>query len=151
MTLQDLGSIGEFVAAIATLVTLVYLALQIRHNTRSVRTSAFQEASRDLAESIDHISRDPELCRIYLAGAKDFESLSREERLRFSIYFTGVMRRYENLLHQTREGMIDRADWEGVRETGRQTFSQPGVMAWWKRSRSLFNAELRDFVEHEFL
>jgi hypothetical protein len=151
VTLQDLGSIGEFIAAIATVVTLVYLAIQIRQNTRSVRTAAFQEASRDFTESIDHMSRDPDLCRIYLAGAKDFESLPREERLRFSIYFTGVLRRCENLLYQTREGMVNRDDWEGVRETVRQTFALPGVVTWWKRSHGLFNAELRDFIEHEVL
>ena len=33
MTIQDLGSIGELVAAIATIATLVYLAIQIRQNT----------------------------------------------------------------------------------------------------------------------
>ena len=33
VTIQDLGSIGEFVAAIATVATLVYLAIQIRSNT----------------------------------------------------------------------------------------------------------------------
>jgi hypothetical protein len=40
MTIQDLGSIGELVAAIATVATLVYLALQIRQNTESVKLSA---------------------------------------------------------------------------------------------------------------
>lgn len=30
MTLQDLGYIGDLVAAIATIATLVYLAIQIR-------------------------------------------------------------------------------------------------------------------------
>ena len=44
MTLEDLGNVGEFTAAIATLVTLVYLALQIRQNTRSVRSAAYQSA-----------------------------------------------------------------------------------------------------------
>ena len=36
MNIQDLGSIGEFVAAIATIATLIYLALQIRQSSRSV-------------------------------------------------------------------------------------------------------------------
>ena len=34
MTIQDLGSIGELIAAVATLATLVYLAVQIRQNSR---------------------------------------------------------------------------------------------------------------------
>ena len=42
MTLQDLGSVGEFVAAIATLATLIYLATQIRQNSESVKAAAAQ-------------------------------------------------------------------------------------------------------------
>ena len=36
MTIQDLGSIGELIAAIATIFTLVYLAFQINQNTRAI-------------------------------------------------------------------------------------------------------------------
>ena len=46
MTLQDLGSIGELVGALATIATLVYLAIQIRANTRATlhhRTSGFSD------------------------------------------------------------------------------------------------------------
>ena len=33
MTIQDMGSIGELIAAFATLITLAYLALQLKQNT----------------------------------------------------------------------------------------------------------------------
>jgi hypothetical protein len=36
MTLQDLGSIGELVGGIGVVVSLVYLAFEIRHNTRGL-------------------------------------------------------------------------------------------------------------------
>ncbi len=36
MTIMELGAIGEFVGAIGVIATLIYLALQIRHNTRSM-------------------------------------------------------------------------------------------------------------------
>ena len=39
MSIQDLGAIGELLAAVATLATLIYLALQIKQNTRSVQNS----------------------------------------------------------------------------------------------------------------
>jgi hypothetical protein len=39
MTLQDIGSIGELVAAIATVITLVYLAVQIRQGTQVARST----------------------------------------------------------------------------------------------------------------
>ena len=33
MTIQDLGAVGEFIGGVAVLVTLIYLAVQIKQNT----------------------------------------------------------------------------------------------------------------------
>ncbi len=40
MSITDLGSLGEFVSSIAVLFTLIYLVLQIRQNTRSIRSQS---------------------------------------------------------------------------------------------------------------
>ena len=48
MTVQELGSIGEFVAAIATVVTLAYLATQIRY----ARLAATDSSRQHRAESV---------------------------------------------------------------------------------------------------
>ena len=40
MTIQDWGAIGELVGGAAVVLTLVYLAVQLRQNTKSVETSA---------------------------------------------------------------------------------------------------------------
>ena len=37
VTLSELGAIGEFLGSILTLITLVYLAIQVRQNTRHVQ------------------------------------------------------------------------------------------------------------------
>ena len=42
MSLEDLGNIGEFVAAVAVVVSLIYLAVQIRDNTRSLQAASLQ-------------------------------------------------------------------------------------------------------------
>ena len=54
----------------------------IRQNTKSVRTSTFQEAARDIAGLSDMVARDAELNRIWFAGAHDFEALKPEDRRR---------------------------------------------------------------------
>ena len=50
MTIQDLGSIGELIAAIATLATLVYLAAQIRQNMRAIMATSFMGSQHFFAE-----------------------------------------------------------------------------------------------------
>ncbi len=42
MTLEDLGNLGEFLGAIGVIVTLVYLAVQVRQNTRMMRANVRQ-------------------------------------------------------------------------------------------------------------
>ena len=41
MSLEDLGNFGEFVGAIAVVVSMIYLAMQVRRNTQSLDTLAF--------------------------------------------------------------------------------------------------------------
>ena len=48
VTIQDLGSAGEFVAAIATVATLIYLAVQIRTSNRLARAEASRAPNSDL-------------------------------------------------------------------------------------------------------
>ena len=39
MSIQDLGALGELVAAVATVATLLYLAVQIRQNNKNLQES----------------------------------------------------------------------------------------------------------------
>ncbi len=149
MNWEALGAIGEIVGAAGVVVTLGYLAIQIRQNTRSVRAAAFQEAIRDAAQSTDQLGRDPELSRIWFAGQRDFEALTGEERQRFAVYSTSVFRRYENIIYQAHHSALDPESWEGIRQQLRYALSQPGTVAWWKRGQNLFNRQLREFVEQE--
>jgi len=151
MSLQDLGALGEFIAAIATLVTLAYLAVQIRQNTKSIRASTFHDAVSDFAHGIEELNQDQELTRIFYAGLRDFEGLSQLERQRFATYFTAVLRRYESILYQTRHGTLEPEALSGMRAHLGFALSQPGCREWWNRARHLFNDELQEHVEQELL
>jgi hypothetical protein len=147
MTLQDLGNIGEFVGALGVIASLVYLALQIRQNTRSTRTAMYQATTRDMFEAADLMARDADLNAIWFTGIRDFDSLSREEMRRFASYMFSLLRRYDNAHHQTNAGMIDGEWWAGISETLEYTISHPGVQSWWKEGRSLFRPDFREFID----
>ena len=151
MTLDDLGNLGEVVGTLGVVATLVYLALQIRQNTRSVRASTFHEAIRDIADAIDQLGHDADLTRVFYTGLADFEALPRLEQQRFASYMTAVLRRYENVLYQAEQGHLDPEVWHGIREHLRYVFSQTGTRAWWKRAHNLFNRQLREFIDRELL
>ena len=61
MSIQELGSLGEFIAAIATIATLAYLAVQVRQNTRALRSSTFEDVSGGMNQISTAIATHPEL------------------------------------------------------------------------------------------
>ena len=148
MTIQDLGSIGEFVAAIATLCTLVYLAIQIRQNTRSVRASSFQASSRDILEIIDRVAVNSDLSRLFFEGLSDYESMSDEDRRRFATYLGSLLARWESLMFQREQGIVlDPTSFSFFYQNLRVVFARPGTRQWWSKARNLYQPNVQRLVE----
>ena len=106
MTIQDLGSIGELVAAIATVATLAYLAIQIRQNTKSVRAGSRLDIASGWRAHNQQL-RDPLVNRAYVKGLRTYPDMPYNERQIFSnlfadhsVFFQGVFALYE-------EGQLD--------------------------------------------
>ena len=49
MTIQALGIMGELISAVATVATLVYLAIRLKQNTCVLRSQTFQQNSMDMS------------------------------------------------------------------------------------------------------
>jgi hypothetical protein len=147
VTLEDLGNIGEFLGAIGVIASLVYLAIQIRQNTKSVRSATYQSSTRDIVQLSDQMSQDPELTRIWFEGLRGFDSMPQADRRRFAAYMMGAYRRYESMLYQTQQGLLEQEWWEGVGNNLEDMTLQPGTQAWWTDARHLFRPEFQQFVD----
>jgi hypothetical protein len=147
MSLQDLGSLGEFVGAIAVVVTLGYLAVQIRQNTRSVRTATYQSTVTSTGELMMAAARDVQLSRIWRIGIQGQSGFDEDERTQFNFLMTQLFNQWENMFILHRESVIEDSWWRSRIPTLRYQLSLPGVSAWWgRRHDTLYTEEFRDFV-----
>ena len=83
MNLNDLANIGQVIGAIAVVISLIYVALEIRQNSNAVRSAAAQSVHEHFANWSHLIAADAELSRIAANGLRDYQSLSENERTRF--------------------------------------------------------------------
>jgi hypothetical protein len=101
MNIQELGSLGEFVGAIAVMVTLVYLAIQTRLTRKAAEETAKFSSMQMLQGVADMYSRwrlarmNPELAEL-LVKARGSENLTDEEQIIFSsafeeLFFTALV------------------------------------------------------------
>jgi hypothetical protein len=75
VTIQDLGSIGELVAAIATVATLAYLAIQIKAGTRRSRAQSDYARHSTNKQTLLSLAHDQQLAGVFRRGLASFESL----------------------------------------------------------------------------
>ena len=108
MTLQDLGSLGEFVAAIATVVTLVYLAIQIRASNRLARAEASRAPNSDLNSINAAFGPSLEFRRAVrkVVGGASRPELEPDERLLVDYYLVSITNIQEQLAREVREGVL---------------------------------------------
>jgi len=93
VTIQDYGSIGELIGAIATVATLAYLAFQIRQNTVSVRAASAAANLGALNAISSLIGQSQETSDLYYKGLLDPDSLTDSETWRFFM-LVGIYSQY---------------------------------------------------------
>jgi hypothetical protein len=97
---QLLGNYGEFIGAIAVVITLVFVGLQVRQSARTMAQSNKLAQSATLNESLRQFSQfrrvlatDPDLNKIWIEGRVGGE-LSEVDRQRFFFF----AREYHNMI-----------------------------------------------------
>lgn len=154
MTIQDWGAIGEIIGAIAVVASLIYLAIQIRQNTRQIADSAdatrLAAFERNVEASIrirELLSRDEALAELFLAGREDYEALSRVDRFRFDqllrLLFSSMQVSY------VRRIAVDgnARDIDGLRMQIDALVRAPGVRDWLNRSDTDWRADFAALVD----
>ena len=108
MTIQDLGNIGEVVAAIATILTLIYLAIQLRASNRLARASASRAPNSDLNAinatfGVDSAFRPA--WRKVMEGAER-PDIEPDDRTLIDFYLISITNIYEQRAPEIRSGVV---------------------------------------------
>ena len=144
MNIQDLGSIGELIAALATLLTLGYLAIQLKQNTSALKSQTFQQSSMDMSLTANSVSSDGELAKIIIKAENGIASLSSDEKLRFHFWMLVAVRRFEAIYIQALYGSIEKDRIEGFETSILSLLSNVGN-EWWNLTKSAFS---NDFIRY---
>ena len=145
-TLQDLGSLGEFVGALGVVISLIYLARQMSQNTTSVRAASFNAMTENSIRLLEPSFRDGDFAEFLHRAQRDPSSLSPNEMVRWDAYMTAVYRHFGNLVYQYRVGVLDEQMWQSYRETLKEHLRTLSWQTWFEQNRESFSASLVDLV-----
>ena len=147
MTIADLSDIAQALAAIATVLGLVFVGYQIRQNTRATRAAAHHSVSDSLNELNRMFAESADLTKIWLVGMQDRKALSAEDKWRFDSVMRAYMHVCETMFVQSELGSGDDSIRLAEEEGIRTVMASPGSREWWDENPYGFCAEFRDYVD----
>ncbi len=154
MNWDAIGAIGEFVGGFAVVLSLVYVAFQVRQNSRQI-----DQNSRQLEASMYYASgegfnkwwsllvQDEAVAALWQRGLAG-ESLAPTDKLRFRSMAMMLFTTLENSFHQVQLGSHDRKTLEISKSSWVRSLTSPGGSTWWrKEARRSFTPEFVEAVE----
>ncbi len=147
MTLNELGNIGEFISSIGVIVSLVYLAAQIRKSTETERTSTYQSVVSDFGSLNRTMASNAELSYLYVRALENFAELDVAEKARISQLFFATFHYFENMYYQYQKGYLEEDVWRGWKRLMLTYYARPGFQTWWSIRRDVFSNSFGEFLE----
>ncbi len=151
MSLGDLANLGQIIGAIAVVISLFYVAYQIRQNTNAVRSATAQAVHEHFAKWYHLLAADGDLSQIAANGLRDYASLSEQEKTRFIATFMAFLSYSQNAFLKWRQGLLSSALWMGWELLIMNLICAPGGKAFWKERSYLFGEEFRQYVESDLM
>jgi hypothetical protein len=147
LDLETLANLGEFVGGTFVVVSLVYLALQVRQNTRGLRTENYARALDRISALQSRLSQEAEFTALFSRGVLDVAALSPRERIQFTWALYEAFGSFEFMFHQARDGALPAEVWERWSATVAWWLSFAGTRAWWAARPAPFSASFAAYVD----
>jgi len=146
MNWDAIGAVGESLGAIAVLVTLGYLAIQIRQNTQTMKTSALRSV-----QDVILLTEKNERYIGYLMKSQRNEELTLDERAHMVERLLTIMRTFERIWHEHKLGTVSKAQFEQNLDLLRWALSMGVARRMWAHLAEAFDPEFRTVVDSEAL
>ncbi len=130
MNWEAVGAIAEILGAIGVILSLAYLSVQIRSNTKQLRFSANQSVAESLDRAADPIYTEPCLS-IWQKGHNSIDDLTEAERMVFNLLMARQAHNFSNMIDAQNSNVIDRGRREErYRQFYANLFGTPGGIRW---------------------
>ena len=147
MNWDAIAAVGEITGAIGVILSLVYLALQIRSQNTESRLAAVTEWTNQWNEWTASFADHPQLSELWVKGSADFLSLDPAEVVQYAAHCGRFFRVAEGLHRQYTQGRLDDSSWRGLARTLEDIALLPGVKTWWSTRSLWYSDEFITFVK----
>jgi len=147
MNWDAIGAIGENIGALAVVISVIYLGIQIRKQTAESRLAATRELSNSYQASLELAFRDKELSSLYLEATQNYDELPRDDRYRVAMAIQSIMRMFEQHHVHIQHHKVEQAFIDSINLSFEEWLTFPGIQRWWELTSDMFEPRFREYVD----
>ena len=150
MNWEALGVSAEIIGATAVVLSLGYLAVQIKQQNQESRRATTLTLTEQWNDFMAPLVNLDDMNSIFVRGITG-ESLSEEDTCRFWSFMSRYFRIVESLYLHHLDGLLDPRIWTGLRRNLDDVLSNPGVQTYWERRSHWFSDEFIRYVSERLV
>ncbi|MGD8340992.1 MAG: DUF6082 family protein [Gammaproteobacteria bacterium] len=145
----DIGQVIQHTANIGVLLGIVFLAAEIRVNTRAIQAQTRDSISEKEMQLYAWQATNPELAQVVVkVRTAGVEALEPVERQMWFGYAEAFFREHENALYQFETGLFSESEFAGRVENIRGVLTNTGAFRnHWEARRDLFSPSLQAEID----
>ena len=144
--LDALGDIGDFLGGVAVLITLAYLAAQVRHHTAALRTASRQDLTSGYRAHNQH-HLDPQVSEAYAVGLRNYPDMPPAQKRIFTRTINDHALFLQTAFALYESGALGAENYAPYLTWLACQLATPGGSVWWQETRGFYNAALVDSID----
>lgn len=149
MNWDAIGAIGEILGALAVVLTLGYLAIQVRQNTHGMKVAAKLEIDKQFTSYTDLLLNDPDLFELQTRGLTGQE-FSTIDAAKFSLLMQRLTWNFSSMHYQYMTQELSEEDWHESRLLINWITASGGFRSWWETNQINFSYDFRNYLNQSF-
>ena len=126
MNWEAISAVGQLIGALAVLITLIYLAIQMKQNTAAVATSTYESTMTGFNDINVIVASTPILASILDRGCMSTDELTEIETVQFNFILRCYANQWWKLFKLYERGSLERIEWSIFAKEAAQFLDQPG-------------------------
>ena len=147
MNWDAIGAIGEISGAFVVVITLIYVAWQVRQNTVQQRIESHR-ATAELQIQVNSVFYDLDIANAIMGALDDWDQSPPEARQLASQWLLDTVTHFQTLHFMFLAGTVDSRFYEAEENTlVNLTLASQGGQKWWALARPMFSTTLVERID----
>ena len=145
--LKDIALIAEIFGGIAIFISLIFVGVQLKENTKETRSATATATIATMASWYGDIGNNQQSSMLFYKFLATPDSIPKDQKIQAIYNLHSMFLIFQNSYYLVKEGTLDPSIQESLTVVIKGVRDQPGMLYYWKTRKTIFFKDFRAYVD----